>query len=85
MDAVIRLNDPTSHGGKVISAQPGFTAHGIQIACEGDMVICPQCKGVYPILNASHSVSFRGKKIAVAGMKTACGAVLISTQSSIKV
>ncbi|WP_072040990.1 PAAR domain-containing protein [Pectobacterium versatile] len=84
MNAVIRLNDPTSHGGKVISAQSGLKIYGAEVACASDMVMCPLCKGVYPILDAPHLVSFKGKKIAVAGMKTACGAELIASQFMVK-
>ncbi|MEH6372172.1 PAAR domain-containing protein [Pectobacterium carotovorum] len=85
MDRIIRLNDSTSHGGKVISAQSGLTAQGIAVACVGDLVECPLCKGVYPISEAPHLVKYKGKKLAVAGMLSACGAELLASQSSMKI
>ncbi|MCW2474219.1 MULTISPECIES: PAAR domain-containing protein [unclassified Symbiopectobacterium] len=85
MDKIIRLNDSTSHGGKVISAQSGLTAQGIAVACVGDLVECPLCKGGYPISEAPHLVKYKGKKLAVAGMQSTCGAVLIASQGSAKI
>ncbi|AYG99894.1 PAAR domain-containing protein [Pectobacterium parmentieri] len=63
MNAAIRINDPTSHGGKVIPAQSGLKIYGAEVACARDMVMCPLCKGVYPILDAPYLVSFKGKKL----------------------
>ncbi|PIO90954.1 hypothetical protein CBI55_26935, partial [Pseudomonas syringae] len=42
MSNVIRLHDPTSHGGKVtaVAATP-FTVGGIAVACIGDKCACP--------------------------------------------
>lgn len=80
MDGIIRLDDGTSHGGRVISSQPTLTVDGVEVACVGDMVYCPLCKGVFPIADASHAITYKGKKIAVAGMKSECGAVLLASQ-----
>ncbi|WGL28183.1 PAAR domain-containing protein [Pectobacterium brasiliense] len=85
MGAIIRLNDSTSHGGKVISAQSGLTVSNIEVACVNDMVECPLCKGIYPILDAPHSIKYKSKKLAISGMQSACGAVLIASQSSVKI
>lgn len=54
--------------------------HGKPIAYLGHKVNCPQCKGVFPIIEGVLTTSFYGKGVAVAGMKTACGAILIATQ-----
>lgn len=48
---VIRLGDSTSHGGKVISACADFKALGKAIAVDGDMTVCPQCKGNFPTID----------------------------------
>ncbi|MDE8756526.1 PAAR domain-containing protein [Pectobacterium polaris] len=85
MERIIRLNDSTSHGGKVISSQSCFTVHGVEVACVDDMTECPLCKGTYPILDAPHSIKYKGKKLAISGMQSACGAVLIASQSSVKI
>jgi hypothetical protein len=38
------------------------------------------CKGNFPIADGAPVTTFYGKGVALAGMKTACGAVLIATQ-----
>lgn len=54
--------------------------HGKPIAYMGHKVACPQCKGTFPIVEGVLTTTFYGKGVAVAGMKTACGATLIATQ-----
>ena len=42
MPKVIRLNDPTSHGGQVVSVTATwFTVDGIAVARVGDLCSCP--------------------------------------------
>jgi len=41
MRGVIRLNDPTSHGGKVSSAAPKSQVMGVAVARKGDRCTCP--------------------------------------------
>jgi uncharacterized Zn-binding protein involved in type VI secretion len=76
---VIRLGDATSHGGKVITTAHTPTDMGKPIACIGDMVVCPKCKGVYPIVEGDPNCTIENAPIAFDGHKTACGAVLISS------
>jgi len=76
---VIRLGDKTSHGGSVISAQPTFKVLGKAIAVEGDMTVCPQCKGVFPIQAPGSERHHNGQPVAYDGDKAACGATLISS------
>jgi uncharacterized Zn-binding protein involved in type VI secretion len=77
---IIRLGDPTSHGGKVIEGSLADICHGKPIAFIGHRTFCPQCKGMFPIIEGAPTTTFYGKGVALAGMKTACGAVLIATQ-----
>lgn len=53
---------------------------GQPIAYVGHKVQCPLCKGAFPIIEGVLTTTFYGKGVALAGMKTACGAVLIATQ-----
>lgn len=46
----------------------------------GYKVQCPKCSGVYPIVEGVMTTTLFGRGVAVAGMKTACGAVLIPSQ-----
>ncbi|MCC8368376.1 PAAR domain-containing protein [Xenorhabdus sp. PB61.4] len=78
--AVIRLNDATDHGGKVITAIDGYVYLGVPIAAKGDLVVCPQCKGGFQIIEGSNDLKHQGKPIALNGMRTACGAKLIASQ-----
>ncbi|NDK98411.1 PAAR domain-containing protein [Photorhabdus bodei] len=77
--AVILLGDTTDHGGKVITAIDEYTHNGVPIAGKEDLVACPQCKGVFPIVQGADSLKY--KAIALEGMQTACGAKLIASQS----
>lgn len=77
---IIRQGDPTSHNGKVLEGSLVDICHGKPIAFIGHKVFCPQCKGTFPIVEGCITTTFYGKGVALAGMKTACGATLIATQ-----
>ncbi|WP_321817878.1 MULTISPECIES: PAAR domain-containing protein [unclassified Paraburkholderia] len=78
----IREDDTTSHGGKVLACTPTNVVHGKPLALLGDMVSCPKCGGVYPIVDVKNlGMTFNGRPVASEGDKTACGATLIATQS----
>lgn len=77
---IIRLGDKTSHGGTVLEGSPADICMGKPIAYIGHKVLCPQCKGAFPIIEGALTTTFYGKGVALAGMKTACGAVLIASQ-----
>jgi uncharacterized Zn-binding protein involved in type VI secretion len=77
---IIRLGDPTTHGGKVVEGSPTDICHGKPIAFIGHQTYCPQCKGTFPIVEGAPTTTFYGKGVALAGMRTACGALLIATQ-----
>lgn len=80
MPEIIRKGDPTSHGGHVIEGSLPDICHGKPIAFVGHQTFCPKCKGFFPIVEGVSTTSFYGNGVAVAGMKTACGATLIATQ-----
>jgi uncharacterized Zn-binding protein involved in type VI secretion len=81
MRNVIRLGDPTSHGGKVESVSAThFTVGGIPVARVGDLCSCP-IKGHDKCTIAEGDPQHVIDGIAVAhdGHKTTCGATLIPT------
>ena len=81
MRNVIRLGDPTSHGGKVESVSAThFTVGGIPVARVGDKCSCP-IKGHDNCTIAEGDPHHVIDGIAVAhdGHKTTCGATLIPT------
>ena len=58
MRGVIRLNDPTSHGGKVVGAAPNSTVLGVAVARKGDPCARSNAKSQLSAL-AEASVSLR--------------------------
>jgi len=76
---VIRLGDKTDHGGVVVQVAHDVTDMGKLIACKGDMVKCPKCKGTFPIVEGEATWTIDGVPIAFHGHKTACGAILLSS------
>jgi uncharacterized Zn-binding protein involved in type VI secretion len=80
MAEIIRQGDPTSHGGKVLEGSLSDICMGKPIAFMGHKVSCPTCKGIFPIAEGAPNTTFYGRGVALAGMKTACGATLIATQ-----
>jgi len=77
---IIRLGDRTSHNGTVIEGSQMDICMGKPIAYIGHKVHCPKCKGDFPIVEGGMTATFYGKGVAVAGMKTSCGATLIAGQ-----
>lgn len=82
---IIRVGDPTSHGGTVISGSPAHTVGGKAIARQGDLVDCPtkypdgSPHGVNPIVEGEASMPIDGVPVALEGMRTQCGCTLIGT------
>ncbi|WP_083339097.1 PAAR domain-containing protein [Chromobacterium sphagni] len=84
MKPVIRLGDPTSHGGRVVSASSTTTMFGKAVAVVGDSVTCPKQGHVNcTIVEGDPSWTIDGKGIALDGHKVSCGATLISTLSNV--
>jgi len=80
MKRVIRLGDPTSHGGTVVSASSTVIINGKPVARVGDSVTCPiPGHGVVTIVEGDSAWLDNGCPIALEGHKTSCGASLIST------
>jgi uncharacterized Zn-binding protein involved in type VI secretion len=83
--AIIVLGDMTDHGGVVISSAPVCYVDGRRVARKGDMVACPRCKGVFPIVEGNPTIIFNDAQVAFHGCKVACGAALLSSQSAARV
>ncbi|WP_028102819.1 PAAR domain-containing protein [Pseudoduganella violaceinigra] len=81
MPNVIRVGDPTSHGGKVLATgAPYFSVGGKPVALVGDRCMCPMIGHQNCVIisgNSHHTIN--GKAVAYEGDKTSCGATLIST------
>ena len=81
---IIRLGDPTDHGGNVIaSGAPQFTVSGIPVALKGDACSCPhEGHNNCTIAEGDPQHTINGVPVAYEGHKTSCGAVLIATVPS---
>lgn len=79
----IRIGDRTDHGGTVLTGDMTTIFYGKAAARDGDMTVCPKCKGVFPILRGNGIVvdGSNGNVYARHGDKTACGATLLASQS----
>jgi uncharacterized Zn-binding protein involved in type VI secretion len=76
---IVRLGDSTDHGGKVVQVGSITVVDDIRIARKGDLVACPKCKGVFPIVEGAKDYFDENIPVALDGHKTACGASLISS------
>lgn len=80
MKKVIRIGDPTDHGGSVTSATSTTVFFGKNVSVVGDSVSCPKQGHVNcVIVEGDPSWSIGGKAVALDGHKVSCGATLIST------
>jgi uncharacterized Zn-binding protein involved in type VI secretion len=72
---MVRLNDPSDHGGKMITATAvNLKADGIAVCVHGDFHDCPiPGHGITPV-SSSSSVKSGGKPIIHVGHKARCGA-----------
>ncbi|MDC4678426.1 PAAR domain-containing protein, partial [Acinetobacter baumannii] len=78
MKAIIVQGCKTDHGGVVLQGHSSISVSGIGMAAKGYMVACPKCKGVFPISEgAENFILPDGNPVALATMKTACGASLL--------
>lgn len=84
MRNVIRLGDPTSHGGKVTSASAShITVDGLPVARVGDPCSCPiPGHSGCTIAEGDSTHTVDGIPVAYHGHKTTCGAALVSTVAS---
>jgi len=78
--AIIRKGDPTSHGGYVLEGSEVDLVEGKPMSFVGAKVSCRKCRGTHEIVEGAPVTTLYGRKVALEGMKTSCGATLIATQ-----
>lgn len=80
MRRVIRLGDPTSHGGRVMSASGSYIIFGKPVARMGDKVSCPvPGHGIVTIVEGDPDWTDNDQPVVLEGHHCSCGCVLIST------
>lgn len=83
MKNVIRVGDPTSHGGKVESGAEKFMVDGLPVARVGDSCSCPKSgHDKCTIAEGDPNFVIEGRAVAFEGHKTTCGATLQSTSTN---
>jgi uncharacterized Zn-binding protein involved in type VI secretion len=79
MTKAVRINDPSDHGGYMLTATGTIRNSGIQTCLNGDIHHCPiRGHGDTPVLGDS-TVSTGGRKLLKAGDVAGCGAVIIGS------
>lgn len=82
MPQVVKLNDASDHGGKMIQASGDYTVDGVQGCVHGDMHQCPiRGHGTTPV-SATGDSTAAGKGILRTGDKAGCGATITGTGSA---
>ncbi|MCX8641272.1 MULTISPECIES: PAAR domain-containing protein [unclassified Gilliamella] len=77
---IVRLGDPTTHGGSVISASSTMTIEGKPAALIGDLVSCPKKDhGVNKIIEGAKTVFSDGKAVVINQCSCECGCKVLST------
>ncbi|WP_454712036.1 PAAR domain-containing protein [Cupriavidus nantongensis] len=79
MKGIVHQGDKTDHGGTVIQGFSNTESDGRPWAGVGHMVVCPRCKGAFPIIEGHAQITVDGIPVAMHGMRTACGAVLLAS------
>lgn len=80
MKNIIRINDKTTSGGKVLSGSTTMKFHGIGVARKGDPVMCPiPVHGLTVIAEGHPTFKDNGVPVAFHGHRCACGCTLISS------
>ncbi|WP_049294518.1 PAAR domain-containing protein [Franconibacter helveticus] len=78
MRGVIRLNDPLTSGGKVITAS-GPEFNGVPVMLKGDMVTCPAHKGTFAVNDCSPDWTVNGRGVVLDKCRAECGCAALTT------
>jgi uncharacterized Zn-binding protein involved in type VI secretion len=83
MPNISLLDDPSSHGGTIISAnQASVTVGGKPVAVAGAMHLCPiPFHGITPITPITKVSTIEGKLIITTGATAGCGAQIQSPEN----
>jgi uncharacterized Zn-binding protein involved in type VI secretion len=78
---LIRIDDDTDHGGKVLTGSSTMRFDGRFVARKGDRVSCPRHPDVSPnvIEEGDESMTDAGVPVARHGHRASCGCHLISS------
>jgi len=78
------LNDPTSHGGKVITASSSYVFDGRRAALPDDLVSCP-LHGDNPLIEGDRSFTDQGRPLVTSGCRSQCGAIVLMPDTRVSI
>ncbi len=76
MTAIVRLGDPSSHGGSMITATGLFKVNGKVVCVHGDLHSCPIPYHGVTAVSSSNPLKSNGKSVIRVGDTAGCGAVI---------
>lgn len=83
MNGFVCLGDPTSHGGRVVTATSKISINGKPVAQVGDLVSCPQQgHGINPIIYSNSACITDKTRICLNGAKAACGCIIYAQEQT---
>ncbi|OMG74307.1 PAAR domain-containing protein [Burkholderia ubonensis] len=68
----VRIGDPTTTGGIVISGSSNMFSNSKTIAVDGDKATCGNCEGMFPIVGSAVRVISHGRCMALEGDAVLC-------------
>jgi uncharacterized Zn-binding protein involved in type VI secretion len=78
------LGDPTSHGGKIITASSSYVLNGRKAAVLDDLVSCP-IHGDNPLVEAGEGFTDEGRPLVASGCRSRCGAVVLPGDTGVTI
>ncbi|WP_081896789.1 MULTISPECIES: PAAR domain-containing protein [Burkholderia] len=68
----VRIGDPTTTGGVVVSGSSNMFSNSKTIAVDGDQATCGNCAGTFPIVGSAVRLISRGRCLALEGDAVLC-------------
>ncbi len=86
MAGVVRLNDTSSHGGRMVTASGDTNANGWPLCRSGDLHQCPiPGHGTTPVNASQGTARCNGAGILQLGDTAGCGASIVSCSPNVNV
>jgi len=76
MSKIVRLNDTSDHGGKMVQATGNFKVNNIDVCVDGDIHECPIEGHGRTAVSSSKTLRSNNKSVIRTGDRAGCGAVI---------
>ncbi|CAE6854518.1 hypothetical protein R75461_07640 [Paraburkholderia nemoris] len=78
------LGDPTTHGGRIVTASSTFSLDDRKAALLGDLVSCP-LHGDNELTEAGEGMTDEGKPMIMSGCHSRCGSMVLPGESGVSI